>query len=175
MLRLESYCGLSTLDDTFDLILEDAMKPEKIEAGQVWRSDKGTGTVRVVREVNASRDEVWFTSNTWISISDLIKDYAFVGAIGRDDQLLCPTNAPTELVPGQVWCRNNDRSVVVITELHGKYGVVAPDHEMSLDFLNRHYTCVGRLADNYLLRARPAVDFNVMKHAMRMQADKMAT
>lgn len=147
------------------------MKLENIEVGQVWKN--GSGVVRVVHEVNAHRDEVWFTSDTWISSRDLKEDYEFIGSIGRDDRAFKPYHAPTTMIPGQVWRHNSDSTIVVITELRGDYGIVAPDHEMSLDFLNRKYTCIGHLADNYLLRTRPAADFTVMKHSIRMQADKL--
>lgn len=148
------------------------MKPEKIEPGQVWRNDRGL--LRIVREVRFARDEVWFTSGTWTGPRDILEHYEFIGTVETGDAAGYTKTKPDRLEHGQVWRRDDDSLVFVITEVRGNgHGVVAPDHEMTLDYLTSRCTLIGHLADNWLIRARSATEATTMRAALRMQAEKM--
>lgn len=78
-----------------------------------------------------------------------------------------------KLMIGQVWSANDGSGVVVICDIHGNYGVVGSDREMSLGYLNQNFTYIGQLKDNWITRSRSATETQAMRHMLRMQADKM--
>lgn len=73
---------------------------------------------------------------------------------------------------GQVWKKSETNKIVIVTQLNGDMAVVAPDHQLEIEYARSHYVHVGHLADNYLLRARPITAVNPSE-ALRKQAADM--
>jgi hypothetical protein len=76
---------------------------------------------------------------------------------------------------GQVWKRNDGgERVHVILEMRGDRAMVAPDHEMTLDYLIDHYVCVGKLAEkSVLIRGQAPLEPTVMAAALRVRASTL--
>lgn len=79
---------------------------------------------------------------------------------------------PFSFEVGQVWKKSETNKIVIVTQLNGDMAVVAPDHQLEIGYARSHYTYVGQLADNYILRARQVVTANPSE-ALRKQAADM--
>jgi len=79
---------------------------------------------------------------------------------------------PFKFEVGQVWKHLESSRIVIVAQLNGDMAVVAPDHQLEIEYARSHYVHVGQLADNYLLRTRPIATVNPSE-ALRKQAADM--
>ena len=79
---------------------------------------------------------------------------------------------PFKFEVGQVWKHLESSRIVIVAQLNGDMAVVAPDHQLEIEYARSHYVHVGQLADNYLLRARPIATVDP-SDALRKQAADM--